>query len=46
MFDDKGSEFWTEVEVANGKKWRAARENAVELLANAIEAGNEPGEII
>lgn len=46
MFDSRGSEFWTEIPAAVGKKWRASRERAVELLANAIESGDEPGEVI
>lgn len=45
MFDERGSEFWTEV-LHGGKEWRKKRDEAVELLANAIEAGDEPGEVI
>lgn len=46
MFDSRGSEFWTEVQAGGGRKWRVARERAVELIANAIESGDEPGEVI
>lgn len=43
--DDRGSEFFCLVTRARGKSWRAIRETALLELEDAMNRGDQPGEI-
>jgi hypothetical protein len=46
-FDDRGDEFWMKRRLApEGALRRIQREEALSAIAEAIEAGLEPGEVI
>lgn len=46
-FDGKGGEFWMRLALAPaGRARRAQREQALAAIAEAIEIGLEPGEVI
>jgi len=46
VFDAHGQEFYTIIErPTEGKRYREARQEAVETLIDAVERGDEPGEV-
>ena len=45
MADAQGREFYTIIEAGYGKRWRERRNDALETIEQAIEAGRPPGEI-
>lgn len=45
VWDERGGEYWMLLPRRPGDKWRKAREEALESIAEAIEQGCEPGEV-
>lgn len=43
--DTEGREYFALIEASEGKRWRAAREAALEKLDEAIQWGWPPGEV-
>ena len=46
VFDQHGAEYWSIIERPSmGKRYRESRQEALELIVEAIERGQEPGEV-
>lgn len=45
MADDRGAEFWMEVQ-GTGKAYREAKRDALDDLSEAIDMGLEPGKVV
>ncbi len=45
MVDERGGEFYRIIPVVSGRGWRAARDEALEVIEDAIIRGAEPGEV-
>jgi hypothetical protein len=47
MVDDHGSEFFKVVPIDNStKKYRDVRERVLEMIQDAIDRGDDPGEVV
>lgn len=45
MADREGAEFFAIIPDGDGKSYRGRKQDALEQIANAIDKGNEPGEV-
>lgn len=45
LFDKRGFEFFALIPSENGRKWRERRDKALDAIADAMQAGDVPGEI-
>ena len=45
LIDDRGDEYWTLIPTCSGKRYRDTRDRVLDALQDAIERGDEPGEV-
>lgn len=45
MYDPRGGEFFATIPAGEGKTYRESRERAAHAVLDAIESGEEPGEV-
>lgn len=43
--DDRGSEFYVEMPLDRSKGWRDRRNDTLDLIEDAIDRGDQPGEV-
>lgn len=45
LFNDRGHEFWAEIEDREGREYRHARDAVLQALYDAAMAGQDPGQV-